>query len=679
MLRVAIGQSEGIHTQRVIDHVLAQCRAQLRGDRPGAGILLASGEFDYAQALRRVAEELPGLALIGGTTRGAMCGPAGYAEDALSLVLFASDTVSMTAGVARDCSGDPARAVRGVLDRARQDLDGPERLCIALPEVARQDTHEVVAALGRELAEGCGLFGGAMGRTWAGKDSAWQFAGTEVMTDALPLLLFSGPIEYAFTVENSWTPVGERQRVTRAAGREVARIGERTALEFYQHYLGEHTHPAIEFPIAVFDGDSENYYVRVPRGYDADTGAVRYSGPVPEGATVQLTEAVRSHMLERTDRAAHRAAAALASTRPAVALTASCGIRRLILGTQVARESEIVGTNIPDVPVFGMYADGEIAPVAPGRPSVLHQATLVTLVVGERDAEVPAWTSPRAAKTPDTAADVEFLSRKLARSERFRAQLEEAHERDHAMLRTINNEIERSRALISRKNEELGRLYAELEKEKQKTEELLLNILPRDVADELKRTGHVEPVYYPSVTVLFTDFKDFTNIAARLTPQDLLRRLDYYFSEFDAIIERHGLEKLKTIGDAYMCAGGIPVASDEHALQAVRAAWDMQELMARAEQRATGQPAWELRIGIHTGPLMAGVIGSKKFAYDIWGDTVNIAARMESSGAPGRINISAATWDEVRDHFVCEPRGKLAVKNAGEVDMYFVTGPRTLV
>jgi class 3 adenylate cyclase len=352
---------------------------------------------------------------------------------------------------------------------------------------------------------------------------------------------------------------------------------------------------------------------------------------------------------------------------------ASCGIRRLILGTQVPRESEVVREMLPDIPSFGMYASGEIAPVAPGRPSVIHQATMITVILGVRG-QAPSW-QPAPASAPPRS--LEFLARRLDRSEKFRVRLENAHERDHAMLRTINDEIAQSRELIRQKNEELERLYAEIGREKQKSDELLLNILPGDVADELKRTGQVEPVYYDSVTVLFTDFKDFTRIAAHLSPHQLIRELDHFFSAFDGIIERHGLEKLKTIGDAYMCAGGIPAANQSHPLDAVRAAWDIQELMARelAERRRKGQPSWELRVGIHTGALMAGVIGNKKFAYDIWGDTVNIAARMESSGAPGRINISQSTYERVRAHFACEPRGKIAVKNAGEVDMYFVLAP----
>lgn len=678
MLRVATGQCEGVDTHAIIAEVLAECEEQLQGTRPRLGILFVTGDLDDATALGAVAERFPGCQIVGGTSSGTMCAHSGFTEDSISLLLLASDVLSFGVGVGRNCSTDIDAAIDQALAGARRDLKEPERLCIAFPDGWLGDPNLVVERLGTRLADGCGLFGGSIGTTRVSSETApRQYAGTEIVGDALLLILIAGPVEYSFSLENSWTPVGERQRVTEAQGHDVIRIGDRRALDFYHHYLGRHADPALEFPLAVFDGTSEHYYIRVPHWYDAETGCVMYSGAVPEGATVQLTEAVRSHMIDSTERSVQRAVQGLTGAEPALALVTSCSIRRHILGTEVRREPEMVSHSVPGVPIFGMYAFGEISPVAPGRPSVLHQATLVTLVIGERGQPAPVWTPP-APRLRDTTGDIRYLALKLERSEELRARLEEAHERDHAMLRAIGEDIARSREVVSRQNDELRRLYAELEREKQKSDELLLNILPRDVADELKRTGQVEPVYFESVTVLFTDFKDFSRIASNLSPRALIRELEYYFTAFDRIVERHGLEKLKTIGDAYMCAGGIPTPGGTHALDAVRAAWDIQSFMERvlAERRASSEPGWELRIGIHSGPLMAGVIGNKKFAYDIWGDTVNIAARMESSGEPGRINISRATYERVREHFACEPRGTFAVKNVGEVEMYFVTGPR---
>jgi class 3 adenylate cyclase len=217
-----------------------------------------------------------------------------------------------------------------------------------------------------------------------------------------------------------------------------------------------------------------------------------------------------------------------------------------------------------------------------------------------------------------------------------------------------------------------------IQKEKEKSETLLLSILPKPIADELKSNGSVKPQYYANATVVFTDFKGFTNIAEQMSPTELVKELDVCFSAFDKIAEKHNMERIKTIGDAYMCVGGVPLSNDTHPKDAVMAAIEMQEFMEKTkkERMAKDKPYFELRVGIHTGKLVAGVIGTKKFAYDIWGDTVNIAARMESSGEAGKINISKSTYEKVKKFFDCEYRGKIAAKNKGEIDMYFVIGKK---
>jgi class 3 adenylate cyclase len=223
---------------------------------------------------------------------------------------------------------------------------------------------------------------------------------------------------------------------------------------------------------------------------------------------------------------------------------------------------------------------------------------------------------------------------------------------------------------------ELQQLYAQIEIEKQKSDQLLLNILPLAIAEELKQTGKVKPVHYESASVLFTDFKNFTELAENLSPQALVDELDHCFSCFDQFIEAHNLEKLKTIGDSYMCVGGIPTSNRTHAIDTILAALNLRAFMEwrKIEKMQTNEPYWEIRIGIHSGSLLAGVIGNKKFAYDVWGDTVNIAARMESSGIPGTINVSQSTFELTQDFFEFEHRGKINAKNKGEIDMYIVTG-----
>ncbi len=210
-----------------------------------------------------------------------------------------------------------------------------------------------------------------------------------------------------------------------------------------------------------------------------------------------------------------------------------------------------------------------------------------------------------------------------------------------------------------------------IEKEQKRSDELLLNILPAETA-EVKTTRKAKAKYYDSVTVLFTDFESFTNISELLSPEELVSELDYCFKAFDRITSKYGIEKIKTIGDSYMCAGGLPTPSDTHAKDVVSAAIEMQEFMEQYAQKQQGKSMFNTRMGIHTGPVVAGIVGSKKFAYDIWGDTVNTASRVESSGEIGKINISQNTFELVKDDFNCKYRGKIKARKKGEIDMYFI-------
>ena len=226
---------------------------------------------------------------------------------------------------------------------------------------------------------------------------------------------------------------------------------------------------------------------------------------------------------------------------------------------------------------------------------------------------------------------------------------------------------------VIERTEQLNQANKTIEVALQKSDKLLLNILPEEV-EELKEKGLVTPVLFESTSIMFTDFKGFTQIAEGMTPQELIKELDDCFSQFDRITERYNLEKLKTIGDSYMCAGGIPKVNATHAIDSCLAALEIQSFMnqMKALKQEIKVPYWELRLGIHSGPVMAGVVGEKKFAYDIWGDTVNTASRMESSGTAGRINISYATYEHVKDFFECEYRGEVSAKNKGKVKMYYL-------
>ena len=214
----------------------------------------------------------------------------------------------------------------------------------------------------------------------------------------------------------------------------------------------------------------------------------------------------------------------------------------------------------------------------------------------------------------------------------------------------------------------------QLVKEKEKTEELLLNILPKETAAELKKYGKAKARHYDYASVMFTDFKGFTFLAEKLTSTDLVKEIDYCFAKFDDIIGKYRIEKIKTIGDAYMCAAGIPAEDSYNPVLITLAGLEIISFMdeLKEERKKTDLPYFELRLGIHTGPLVTGVVGKKKFAYDVWGDTVNTASRMESSGAPGMVNVSEVTYKVIKDYFDCEFRGNIEAKNKGKIAMYFV-------
>lgn len=227
---------------------------------------------------------------------------------------------------------------------------------------------------------------------------------------------------------------------------------------------------------------------------------------------------------------------------------------------------------------------------------------------------------------------------------------------------------------VDERTKELVEKNTIISKEKERSEELLLNILPAEIAEELKDTGASKAKSYDEVTVMFTDFKGFTQLSEKLSPKELVAEINECFSAFDHIMHKYGVEKIKTIGDAYMAAGGLPTANSTHPYDVVNAAIVVQQFMQEHKviKEAAGKLFFEIRIGVHTGPVVAGIVGVKKFAYDIWGDTVNTASRMESSGEVGKVNISGTTYDLVKDKFICTHRGKVIAKGKGEIDMYFV-------
>ena len=250
--------------------------------------------------------------------------------------------------------------------------------------------------------------------------------------------------------------------------------------------------------------------------------------------------------------------------------------------------------------------------------------------------------------------------------------INELKERYEADKREQENEINRL------KNIELKEALDIVTVEKQKSDELLRNILPEEIANEMKMNGRVKAQLYESVSVLFLDIKNFTETIAALTPHELVELLDYYYSTFDDIVTRYDIEKIKTIGDSYLCVSGLPRVITDHALILCEAACEIVKWLhtENTQRRLKNQVAFDFRLGIHSGAIIAGIVGKAKYEYDIWGDTVNTAARMEQNSEVGRINISGVTFEHIKKDFDCQYRGKIIAKNKGEIDMYFIVGKK---
>jgi class 3 adenylate cyclase/CheY-like chemotaxis protein len=249
------------------------------------------------------------------------------------------------------------------------------------------------------------------------------------------------------------------------------------------------------------------------------------------------------------------------------------------------------------------------------------------------------------------------------------------------LLTTYRNILQQNKELVLLR-EEIQKAYLQLKTAQKEQEQLLLNIFPESVANELIAYGSVTPLRFDDVSVMFIDFVGFSKSARKLSPRDLIQTLEYFFDKFDEIIDHHHLERIKTMGDGYMCVGGLPVQNKTHAIDCIRAALHIQKFVQDSfpvMQEKYGIE-WQARIGINSGPVVAGVVGKKRFAYDVWGDTVNLASRMESHCEAGRVNVSKSTYEKTSDYFTFLSRGTVAVRNKEGIeffeDMYFVQGPK---
>jgi hypothetical protein len=385
MFKAAIGHSEDPDSREAITEVLAQCQQGLAGEIPQAGILLAAIDFDYPLILAQIQETFPGLQLVGCSTNGEISSVSGFQEDSLTLMVFSSDQVTIRAGLGRGLSKNIDTAVQEAIDMASIGLPTPPKLCFAFPEGLCSDTSTIVQTLQQKLGQQIPIFGG-MSADNLSFQHTYQFFQGEVTADAIPLLLFSGNICYSHGTASGWQLFSKKSQVTKADDCIVYEINDQPALDFYKQYLGAANfhQEYMSYPLAIFENNSDNYYLRTPVNHDEESGAVTFIANVPLNSTIQIAKASRAETLQAAAISLEQATHNYPGQLPAAALLISCASRRMVLGTRTKEEYETFQTHFPkNIPCSGFYSYGEIAPLQRLGKSQFHNQTFITILFGE--------------------------------------------------------------------------------------------------------------------------------------------------------------------------------------------------------------------------------------------------------------------------------------------------------
>jgi hypothetical protein len=384
MFKMAIGFSDDVDESDAIAEALDHASQKLEGMTPAAAILFAGVDYEHAPLVTAVLARYPDITLIGCVADGQMSSESGYADDGVTLTLFASDVVDFTAGLGQNVSADPIAASRQAVQQARAGTDKKPALAIAFTDLLQTDLGAVVNAISAELGEGVPVVGGAS----AAEDirtTPWlshQFFGEQILSDSLPILLLSGPLKYSTAIAHGWSPTGRQATVTHSERNQVEAVGEETVLDYYRNYIGEDMGSLWATPLAVFEED-DRFVLRAVTGSDEDTGTASFMGEVPQGCTVQVSMATAPDILAAAQETVSEAVANYPGPgRPEGAFLVSCAVRKMLLGTQATREAAgIQDTLGAGFPLAGFYAWAEIGPLADG-VTRLHNATFITLLLG---------------------------------------------------------------------------------------------------------------------------------------------------------------------------------------------------------------------------------------------------------------------------------------------------------
>lgn len=382
MLKVAVGHSNDPDSLEAVNEVLAQCQSALAGETPQAGLLFAALDFDHDLVLKRINQVFPQIELIGGTTDGEISSVLEFQQDSLTLILFCSDEIEIRAAVGRNVSQNPEAIAQQAAETAKKSLVLPLQFCIAVPESLTTSAVSILQGLETGLGR-VPIFGGAAADQWQ-YQRTYQFFKTEVLNDAVPILLFAGKLLFSYGVASGWHPIGKRSRITKLDKNIIYEIDGKPALEFYHYYLNK-SEPDAVYPLAVFPPGEEQFFLRGSVGYDSELGSITVSGDVPEHSIVQITDACVEDVVSASQTAFAQALASYPGHTPQAALFFSCAWRRQVLGTRANEEYQMIACSLKQaISGCGFYTYGEIAPLRENGQTFFHNTTFVTLLIGSR-------------------------------------------------------------------------------------------------------------------------------------------------------------------------------------------------------------------------------------------------------------------------------------------------------
>lgn len=384
MFKVALGHSEEIESEEAAQEILEQCKAALVDQKAQAGILYASIDYEFDVLLKEINEEYPDIELIGCTTDGELSSVMGFAEDSVTLILFVSDEIDIKSGVAEGISENLEQKISESIKKTRSRCEKELKLCILNPVSITSSGVVILESFKKSLGEKFPIFGASAADQWK-FEQTYQFYKTQVLSDSVPFLLFSGNLLFGCGVDSGWTPIGSPGKVTRVEKNILYNINDKTAVEFFQHYLGDNISPLGEYPLAVFeDEESDKFYLRAPLASNMEDGSLIFAGDLALGARVQISHTTRDRIIKASEKSISQSFESYSGKYPEVAICFSCSGRKQVLGTRTSEEYHLLKKVNPDLKVFGFYGYGEIAPLQKNSPSRYHNETFISLLLGSK-------------------------------------------------------------------------------------------------------------------------------------------------------------------------------------------------------------------------------------------------------------------------------------------------------